>query len=170
MTEAPEESEQPVPATTASTKTRLAPEDRPSRMTQQEMVAGFVVAALGVPAFLLAVRDMDEPPPIIAAIAMSVMVAAGSALRHRLLAGSGAIFLSSVLSSDVFAYGLPFLGYASWLLFKMTRANAELARKRSEARRALVKRELSKPDIPVRKGKKGGRVTPPGTQPRPRRK
>jgi len=149
---------------------RLAPEDRPSRMGQQEFLAGFVVAALGVPAFVLAVRDMDKPPPIIAAVALSVMVAAGSALRHRLLAGTGAILLSSVLSSDVFLYGLPFLAYASWLLFKMTRANAELARKRSEARRAVVKQRLAKPDVPVRKGKKGGRVTPPGTPPRPKRK
>lgn len=159
-----EESEQPEPSS------RVPAAERPSRMGQQEFVAGLVVAALGVPGFLLAVRDMDNPPPLIAAAAMSVMVAAGSALRHRLLAGTGAIFLSSMLSSDVFLYGLPFLGYASWLLFKMTRANAELARKRSEARRAVVKRELAKPDVPVRKGKKGGRVTPPGTQPRPRRK
>ena len=139
-------------------------------MGQQEFVTGLVVAALGVPAFLLAVREMDEPPPIIAAVALSVMVAAGSALRHRLLAGTGAILLSSVLSSDVFAYGLPFLGYASWLLFNMTKANGELARKRREAQRASVKKALAKPDIPVRKGKKGGRVTPPGTPPRPKRK
>ena len=139
-------------------------------MGQQEFLAGLVVAALGVPAFLLAVREMDEPPPIIGAIALSVMVAAGSALRNRLLAGTGAILLSSVLSSDVFAYGLPFLGFASWLLFKMTRANAELGRKRREAQRASVKKALAKPDIPVRKGKKGGRVTPPGTPPRPKRK
>lgn len=152
------------------TRNRLDPADRPSRMGQQEFLTGFVVAVLGVPAFLLAVREMDDPPPIIAAVALSVMVAAGSALRNRLLAGTGAILLSSVLSSDVFAYGLPFLGYASWLLFKMTRANAELARKRSDARRAAVRRDLAKPDIPVRKGKKGGRVTPPGTPPRPKRK
>ena len=151
-------------------RTRLAPEDRPSRMGQQEFLAGLVVAALGVPAFLLAVREMEEPPPIVAAVALSLMVAIGSVLRNRLLTGTGAILLSSVLSSDVFAYGVPFLGYASWLLFKMTRANAALARKRTEARRAAVKKELSKPDIPVRKGKKGGRVTPRGTQPRPRRK
>jgi hypothetical protein len=149
---------------------RVAPADRPSRMGQQEFISGLVVAALGVPAFLLAVREMDEPPPIVAAVALSVMIAIGSALRHRLLAGTGAILLSSVLSSDVFAYGVPFLGYASWLLFKMTKANGELARKRREAQRAVVKRELSKPEIPVRKGKKGGRVTPRGTQPRPRRK
>ena len=139
-------------------------------MGQQEFVAGLVVAALGVPAFLIAVREMEQPPPIIAAIALSVMVGVGSILKHRLLAGTGAILLSSVLSSDVFAFGVPFLGYASWLLFKMTRANAELARRRSDARRAAVKRDLSKPEIPVRKGKKGGRVTPPGTQPRPKRK
>lgn len=139
-------------------------------MGQQEYVSGFVVAALGVPAFVFAVRDMNNPPPLFAAVALSVMVAAGSALRHRLLAGTGAILLSSVLSSDVFAYGVPFLGYASWLLFRMTRANGELARKRAEARRAAVKREMSKPEIPVRKGKKGGRVTPRGTAPRPKRK
>ncbi len=149
---------------------RVAAADRPSRMSREEFLAGLIFAAAGVPAFLLATRDMAEPPPVIAAVALSVMVAAGSLLRHRLLAGTGAILLSSVLSSDVFAYGVPHLAYAGWLLFKMTRANAELARARSEARRAAVKRELAKPQVPVRKGKKGGRVTPPGTQPRPKRR
>lgn len=139
-------------------------------MSQQEFLAGLVLAIAAVPAFFVATRSIEDQPPLWAGLALTVMVAVGVGLRHRLLAGAGSVLLSSVLSVDVFMYGLPYLAYASWLLFRMTRANAEVARVRAEERRARVKQQLAKPEIPVRRGKKGGRVTPPGTPPRPKRR
>jgi hypothetical protein len=146
-------------------------EVRASAMTRQEILAGYVLTGLAPVAFVVTTVGIDvAAPPILVIGGVTVMLLAGTVVKHRLLAGTGSILLSSVLSAAFFVVGIPYLAFATVLLYRMTKINGEQARRRAEERRKKVAPARVRSEVPVRKGKRGGRVTPPGTPPRPKRR